>query len=413
MPPSNIFYVYYTDLNGDLVIARYGLTSANQADSSSEQIILTIGHPTFSNHNGGQLAFGPKDGFLYMGIGDGGSGGDPDGNGQNKNVLLGKLLRLDVETSNPTTYTIPLSNPFTQTVNHKAEIWAYGVRNPWRISFDRQTGDLYMGDVGQNIYEEIDFQAAGSQGGENYGWKIMEGLHCFQSIGCNQSGLTLPVAEYHHNEGCSVTGGFVYRGPSYPRMQGVYFYADYCNGRLWGLKRNGAIWDNTLLVDTPYQVSTFGEDEAGNLYLTSYSTGEIYQLTDPALSFDLSTKQVTPAYGDPGQTFNFTISLTNRGNPLTQTTYLTDTLPTGLAYVPNTLSATFGSVNDSGPNLLWNGLLNPTSTVQITYQVTATGIVTGFLKNVAMIDNPTLGKVTLTQGVIISPELSYLPLILK
>lgn len=273
------FYVYYTNTSGNLVIARYGLLNDNQADPNSEQVVLTISHPNFSNHNGGQLVFGPKDGYLYAGIGDGGSGGDPNGNGQNPGAFLGKILRLDVETGNPTSYTIPPTNPFTQTGTHRGEIWALGVRNPWRFSFDRQTGDLYSGDVGQNIYEEINFQAA-SGGGQNYGWKIMEGAHCFQSNNCNQTGLTLPVAEYSHADGCSVTGGFVYRGSIFPQMQGIYFYGDYCSGKIWGLKFAGGSWQNTELLDSPHNISTFGEDEAGNLYLTSYDTNEIYQVID-------------------------------------------------------------------------------------------------------------------------------------
>jgi glucose/arabinose dehydrogenase len=272
------FYVYYTNNNGDLVIARYGLLNDNQADPNSEQLVLMISHPDFSNHNGGQLAFGPNDGYLYAGIGDGGSGGDPNNNGQNTAAFLGKILRLDVETGNPNSYTIPSTNPFTQTGIHRGEIWALGVRNPWRFSFDRQTGDLYIGDVGQNIYEEIDFQAAASGGGQNYGWKTMEGAHCFGSTTCDQTGLTLPVAEYTHSDGCSVTGGFVYRGQTFPELQGIYLYADYCSGKVWGLRFVGGNWQNTQLLSTTHSISTFGEDEAGNLYLTSYGTGEIYQV---------------------------------------------------------------------------------------------------------------------------------------
>jgi glucose/arabinose dehydrogenase len=224
------------------------------------------------------LAFGPNDGYLYAGIGDGGSGGDPNNNGQNTAAFLGKILRLDVETGNPNSYTIPSTNPFTQTGIHRGEIWALGVRNPWRFSFDRQTGDLYIGDVGQNIYEEIDFQAAASGGGQNYGWKTMEGTHCFGSTTCDQTGLTLPVAEYTHSDGCSVTGGFVYRGQTFPELQGIYLYADYCSGKVWGLRFVGGNWQNTQLLSTTHSISTFGEDEAGNLYLTSYDTGEIYQV---------------------------------------------------------------------------------------------------------------------------------------
>ena len=215
------FYVYYTNTAGNLVIARYSLTAnPDVADASSEAIVLTIDHPTFSNHNGGQLAFGP-DGYLYIGTGDGGSAGDPNGNGQNTNVLLAKVLRIDVE-SGATPYAIPGSNPVITPTPSRGEIWAYGLRNPWRFSFDRSTGDLYIGDVGQNNYEEVDFQPAASSGGQNYGWNIMEGLHCYNATTCNMSGLTLPVLEYDHSaSNCAITGGFVYRGTQFARMQGI------------------------------------------------------------------------------------------------------------------------------------------------------------------------------------------------
>lgn len=275
------FYVYYTNLNGDNVAARYFL-SANPdvADPSSEVILRTFPHPTFQNHNGGQLAFGP-DGFLYIGTGDGGSGGDPNNNGQNPNTFLGKILRIDVESvANPRidTYIIPLNNPFVGTQGFLPEIWALGLRNPWRFSFDRLTGDLYFGDVGQDSFEEIDFQPASSQGGENYGWRIMEGLHCFNPPNCSPAGLTLPVIEYDHTQGNSVTGGMVYRGQNFPLMQGIYFYGDYFSGRIWGLKQNGAVWENALFLDTLPNIATFGEDEAGELYVADRANGRIYRL---------------------------------------------------------------------------------------------------------------------------------------
>ncbi len=407
------FYVYYTNNSSNLIIARYGLSSANDADESSEQIILDIGHPTYRNHNGGQLAFGPNDGYLYIATGDGGGGGDPDENGQDLSTLLGKILRIDVETGDPATYFNPASNPFTSNAAQRDEIWAYGLRNPWRFSFDRQTGDLYLGDVGQGSYEEIDYQSASSSGGENYGWNTMEGAHCYNSSSCDQTGLTLPVAEYVNGSDCSVTGGYVYRGSSYPRMQGIYFYGDYCSGKIWGLQQNGSSWDNTLLLDTSHFISTFGEDEAGNLYLTSYTTGEIYQITDPTPDLSLSTKQVTPPYGKTGDTFIYTISLINAGDPLTQTTFLTDTLPVGLSYVTNTLTATLGTATYNSSVIEWTGDMNPTSTVQITYHVTATGVVTGALQNVAIIENPIVTSVTLSNTIIIDGKQIYLPVVLK
>jgi glucose/arabinose dehydrogenase len=275
------FYVNYTNTVGDTAIARYRLgTSPHLADPTSEEIILTVRQP-FANHNGGQLAFGP-DGFLYIGMGDGGSGGDPQNNAQNPASLLGKLLRIDVE-SGGAPYAVPVSNPFVNTPSVRPEIWALGLRNPWRFSFDRQTGDLYIGDVGQNAYEEVNFQPATSAGGENYGWNLMEGTHCFRSETCNQAGLTLLVAEYTHAQGCSVTGGMVYRGRRFPRLQGIYFYADYCSGRVWGLRHDGSAWQNAVLLETPYTITSFGEDEEGELYLTDYAAGDIYRLADAAL----------------------------------------------------------------------------------------------------------------------------------
>lgn len=273
------FYVDYTDTAGNTVISRFRLgADADVADPGSEQIVLTIAQP-YSNHNGGQLAFGP-DGYLYVGMGDGGSGGDPQNNAQSPTSLLGKILRIDVE-SGAAPYAVPVSNPFAGRAGYRGEIWALGLRNPWRFSFDRRTGDLFIGDVGQNRYEEVDFQPAGDPGGENYGWRIMEAGHCYDPNPCDQTGLAQPVFEYDHSQGCSVTGGFVYRGSLYPRMQGVYFFADYCSGRLWGLRRDGSSWQSTQLLDSPYTVSTFGEDEAGNVYLADYGRGDVYQVTDP------------------------------------------------------------------------------------------------------------------------------------
>ena len=273
------FYVDYTDSAGNTVVSRFRLSAdPDVADPASEQILLTIEQP-YANHNGGQLAFGP-DGYLYVGMGDGGSGGDPQNNAQSPLSLLGKILRIDVESGAPT-YAVPASNPFVATAGYRPEIWALGLRNPWRFSFDRRTGDLYVADVGQNRYEEVDFQPAGDPGGENYGWRVMEGAHCYNPDPCSQSGLAQPVFEYDHSQGCSVTGGFVYRGTIYPRMQGIYFFSDYCSGRIWGLRRDGSSWQSTLLLTSSYTVTTFGEDEAGSVYLADYGRGDVYQLTDP------------------------------------------------------------------------------------------------------------------------------------
>lgn len=272
------FYVYYTNPSGNIVVARYNVSSnPNVANSNSQQVILTINHPRFRNHNGGQLAFGP-DGYLYIGTGDGGGSGDPQNNGQNRNSLLGKILRLNVE-SGTRPYAIPPSNPFRQTAGYRPEIWALGLRNPWRFSFDRQTGDLYIGDVGQDEYEEIDFQPASSRGGVNYGWRIMEGSQCYNTTTCNRRGLTLPVFEYDHDQGRSVTGGVVYRGQRYSNMRGIYFFADFISGRVWGLRRSGTTWQNRVLLNSPNSISAFGEDEGGNLYAADYRNGTLYQIT--------------------------------------------------------------------------------------------------------------------------------------
>ena len=277
------FYVNYTrSPDGATVVARYRVSAgdANVADPASEEVILTIPQP-FANHNGGQLAFGP-DGYLYIGMGDGGSGGDPLNNGQSPGTLLGKLLRIDVE-SGVQPYKVPPDNPFLQAAGYRPEIWALGLRNPWRFSFDRGTGDLYIGDVGQNNIEEIDFQPAGDLVGRNYGWNIMEGDSCYPigTVGCNRTDLTLPVFVYDHSLGCSVTGGHVYRGSAIPSLQGVYLFGDLCSGRIWGIRKNGAAWDNALLADTSLTITTFGEDEAGNVYVVNYANGDLLKILSP------------------------------------------------------------------------------------------------------------------------------------
>ena len=269
------FFVNYTrQPDGATVIERYTVArdDPDRADDQSGKVILTIAQPE-ANHNGGQLQFGP-DGYLYVGMGDGGGAGDRHGaigNAQNSQALLGKMLRIDV--MNQDTYAIPASNPAGN------EIWASGVRNPWRFSFDRSTGDLYMADVGQNAYEEVDFQPASSAGGENYGWRIMEASHCFDPReGCDQSGLVLPVAEYSHAEGgCSITGGYVYRGLDYPVLNGAYFFGDYCSGIIWSLQREGDLWQMTKRLESGLRISSFGEDMNGELYVVDHG-GAVYQL---------------------------------------------------------------------------------------------------------------------------------------
>ena len=294
------FYVYYTREDGDNQVSRFRVSrDPDVAEPDSEETILVLNHPDHANHNGGQLAFGPE-GYLYIGTGDGGGAGDPQGNAQNPGSLLGKLLRIDVGAAavapsgshlaylplvfhgggtRASAYGIPPDNPFIGVNGYREEIWALGLRNPWRYSFDRLTDDLYVADVGQGSWEEVDHQPASSGGGENYGWNILEGYDCYGASTCDDSGLTPPVTVYSHAYGCAITGGFVYRGQEVPQLDGIYFYGDYCSGRIWGLQKDGDAWTSQQLLDTTYNITTFGEDEAGELYLADAATGDIYQLS--------------------------------------------------------------------------------------------------------------------------------------
>ncbi|MEA2632434.1 MAG: hypothetical protein QOE66_2653 [Chloroflexota bacterium] len=279
------FFVDYTDVNGDTVIAE-GIAGQNGdpniANAGTVDPLLHIKQP-FPNHNGGMLAFGP-DGYLYAGLGDGGSEGDPQGNGQRLDTLLGKILRLDV-TTNPggqQRYVAPSSNPFVGTTGAKPEIWAYGLRNPWRFSFDKATGDLWIGDVGQDSWEEVDVARAADGGGLgiDYGWNRMEASHCFHALlGCDQTGLTLPVAEYGHGSGdCAVIGGYVYRGSAYPALAGTYLFSDECTGTIRAIDAAGSARTPVVLLESHRTISSFGEDEAGELYLTDLASGDLLQV---------------------------------------------------------------------------------------------------------------------------------------
>jgi glucose/arabinose dehydrogenase len=274
---NGTFFIDYTDPDGHTVVARYLVSAAdpNRADPASASEVLRVEQP-FANHNGGQLGFGP-DGYLYVSLGDGGSAGDPQDNGQNLGTLLGTILRLDVDGASP--YAVPADNPFVDREGALPEIWAYGLRNPWRFSFDRDTGDLWIADVGQHVWEEINFQPADSAGGENYGWRIMEGAHCFlPGEGCDREGLTLPVLEYDHDQGCSVTGGYRYRGSELPGLTGVYTFADYCSGVVWGAREGeDGGWSSAEVLSSGMSVSAFGEDEAGELYLADHGGGAVYR----------------------------------------------------------------------------------------------------------------------------------------
>jgi glucose/arabinose dehydrogenase len=274
---NGLFFIDYTDKKGQPTLARYSVSKTNpdQADPASGKVLLSVPHP-FPNHNGGEIEFGP-DGYLYWGLGDGGAAADPFDNGQNVQTMLGAILRLDV---NADVYTIPPDNPFKNVQKARPELWAIGLRNPWRFSFDRKTGDLYIADVGQNLWEEIDFQPAGSKGGENYGWSVYEASMEFKTNkGVDKNTLVFPIAEYQHGDaGCSVTGGFVYRGKALPELDGTYLYGDYCSGWMWTLKRDGDKWKNTKFMETGFAITSFGLDADGELYVMDRKSGGLYKL---------------------------------------------------------------------------------------------------------------------------------------
>lgn len=279
-PVNGYFYVYYTNHAEQSMIVRFQVSpdDPNVADVESETFLFMVKQPT-GNHNGGQLAFGP-DGHLYIGLGDGGDK-TQNQNGQDQTTLLGKLLRIDVSDQDPNDglpYDIPPDNPFVGDPEARDEIWAYGLRNPWRFSFDRFTDDLYIADVGQYDYEEVNFQPASSQGGQNYGWDIMEGRHCYHPPeDCDQTGLTLPVVEYTHDEGSAVIGGYVYRGQAIPALWGTYVFGDFGTGRIWGTWKDRG-WETVEFLDTVLAISALGEDEAGELYVLDYYRGALYRI---------------------------------------------------------------------------------------------------------------------------------------
>lgn len=271
------FYVYYSAAGPRRsVLSRFSVSpGSTAADPASELVLLKIPQP-FSNHNGGQIAFGP-DGYLYVGLGDGGRSGDPFDNGQDRSTLLGSILRIDVGTVGERGgYGIPPDNPFRAAGDgSRPEIWAYGLRNPWRFSFDLETGDLWVADVGQNQYEEVDLIEPGG----NYGWNVMEGNSCFSpSTGCSTEGLIRPVVQYGREDGCSITGGYVYRGSRLPSLRGAYVYGDFCSGRIWALRYDGTVVSEHLeLIDSELRISSFGLDESGELYILSFDE-KIYRL---------------------------------------------------------------------------------------------------------------------------------------
>jgi len=281
-PTDPRFFVNYTDRDGNTVVSQFTVSGADPdvGDPDSEVVLMHIAQP-FANHNGGAVVFGP-DGMLYIATGDGGSGGDPQGNGQRLDTHLGKILRIDVNVAPgaSTPYQVPADNPFATTAGAKPEIWFYGLRNPWRIRFDRETGDLWIGDVGQNAWEEIDVARAG-QKGLDYGWNIMEATHCFNpSSGCDQTGLTFPVAEYDHDFGCAVIGGVVVRDASQGRLNGTYLFGDACSDNLWLMDPAGdQLREATLVAKMGRTLSSIGEAEDGSVYATSLDKGELLRIS--------------------------------------------------------------------------------------------------------------------------------------
>lgn len=306
---NGFFYVNYTNNSGDTRVSRFRVSAnTNVADPDSEKILLSVDQP-FGNHNGGDLAFGP-DGYLYIGLGDGGSGGDPQNSGQTVSTFLGKMLRINVDSGDP--YGIPANNPFVGQSNYLPEIWATGLRNPWRFSFDRLTGDLWIGDVGQDAWEEINYQPAGA-GGQNYGWRCYEGNVTYNTSGCQGlAAMTPPVAVYSHSGsvGCSVNGGYVYRGQDFPALYGFYFYSDYCSGRFWALAPNGqGGWTSQEALNGANNTFvSFGEGQDGELYVSALN-GNVYRVTDICGSVNIGAEAVNvTCNGAADGAINLTVS---------------------------------------------------------------------------------------------------------
>ncbi|MDX2151793.1 MAG: PQQ-dependent sugar dehydrogenase [Bryobacteraceae bacterium] len=284
---SRVVYICYTEIEGDVVVARYRVKEDNpdEAAADSARVVIRVEHREHWNHNGGQLQFGP-DGYLYLGVGDGGDMNDVLGSGQNPQSLLGKLMRFEVSARAAEAKAAP-GNPFEGNPQYRPEIWALGLRNPWRFSFDRLTGDLYIADVGQDRAEEVNFQPAGSRGGENYGWSVMEGMQCFAPdtpgyVGeCDPSPYVMPVVEYDREVGCSVSGGYVYRGTKFPGLAGWYLYADFCTGQIFGLRLKGETWEHHRVGNVPgVMITTFGQDTDGELYVADWRRGVVYRVEE-------------------------------------------------------------------------------------------------------------------------------------
>jgi len=395
------FYINYTHTNGTQLVTRisqFTITTPSTADPNSETILLEIDQP-HPNHNAGDLAFGP-DGYLYVGLGDGGSGGDPHDHGQNPATLLGTMLRLDVNgTGRPPecapngSYTIPASNPFVADNDAKCdEIWAVGLRNPWRFSFDSQTGDLFIGDVGQNLWEEVNFQPASSSGGENYGWNCYEGTHLYTGGNSNPnscqpaSSYTMPIFEQPHGSANSITGGFVYRGWLYPALTGHYVVADFSTGNVWTLQQNSGSWTAAAhgKLSGLNNPSTFGEDVNGELYAADYGSGKIYQIQETTVfPAELTITKTAPAAVFGSDNITYTLTVMNLGTETAVNLTIQDTLPAASTYVTSSGGGTpsNGIVSWQIPTLAGRTSTAVTLTVtpgqpvttNTTYSVTADG----------------------------------------
>jgi uncharacterized repeat protein (TIGR01451 family) len=406
-PATPYFYVDYTRSgDGAIVIARYRVSTANPnvADTSTAVVLLTIPHPVNTNHNGGQLQFGP-DGYLYIGTGDGGSANDPPCNAQNDDTRLGRILRIDVNLNFNVSpyYGIPPTNPGTVGL---PETWAKGMRNPWRFSFDRSTGDLLIADVGQGAREEVDFQVAGAAGGRNYGWKVMEGFSCTGNStttcdvsppACNSPSYTLPVFDYGHTSGrCSITGGYRYRGTQVAGLAGYYVYGDYCSGEIFAANNPGGNWSfgtSAPLLDNAFNITTFGEDEAGELYVAG--SPNVYRIVGAApRNADLSiTKTDGQAVAAAGTPITYTTTAGNAGPYAASSAIVADTFPPALQNVNWTCSASAGSscCSVTGGNVSINNrpvLILPGGTVTFTATATISAGATGTLSNTATVTAP-------------------------
>lgn len=306
---NGFFYVNYINSSGNTVISRFSRLSPDSGDTTSEVILMTISQ-LFSNHNGGDMVFGP-DGYLYISVGDGGSSGDPQNQSQQLNTLLGKILRIDVDNaSGGNNYAIPADNPFVSNGSALNEIWAYGIRNAWKFSFDRDNDDIWIADVGQFDIEEINrVPIAATTTGLNYGWRCYEGNAPFNTSGCPPAGtLTFPIAQYSHfDDGafkCSITGGYVYRGSDFPAMNGLYFFADYCSDEIGVLEQNGSNWDMTFLPQAgTNRWTAFGEDINGEIYVAGIVSGSIFRVIDSALSIDENTLETMKIHPNPSNDF--------------------------------------------------------------------------------------------------------------